>query len=193
MASPAIVQNLPKTDQHLTPICLDAPQLVLGPRLVLGLEPGAWSWSNTRPFLATSFPVAPRVRGSGFPAHSEGPPKFFGGPPRVFAKSQTHPPTSRLFFLGIFLSTFSGVSRQGEFKNTMQMFMSKTFPKKTISFLCQFLLDFFLFYRGFGCFLAMGVQKQYQKQLPKIVSKSFYKKNRQKIQNRLFLGFVFKF
>jgi hypothetical protein len=41
--------------------------------------------------------------------------------PRAFAKSQTHPPTIRLFFsLTFFWGTFLGVSRQGEFKNTTQ-------------------------------------------------------------------------
>jgi hypothetical protein len=47
-----------------------------------------------------------------------------------------------------------------------------------------------LFYRGFGCFSAMGVQKHYKKRFAKeIVSKSFYKKFAQKIQNRFFLDF----
>jgi hypothetical protein len=83
------------------------------------------------------------------------------GPPRTFAKSQTHPPTSRLFFpLTFFFSTFLGVSRQGEFKNTTKMFLqkvlSKTFPKistKNFDVRCQFFLDFF-------CFIAFSGASQ---------------------------------
>jgi hypothetical protein len=44
----------------------------------------------------------------------------------------------------------------------------------------------FCFYRGFGCFLAMGVQKHNKKRsAQKIVSKRFYK-----IQNRFFVDFL---
>jgi hypothetical protein len=48
-------------------------------------------------------------------------------PPRTSAKSQTDPhhPPSDFFFLGLFFSTFLGVSRQGEFKNTTKMFLQE--------------------------------------------------------------------
>jgi hypothetical protein len=108
--------------------------------------------------------------------------KKIDGPPRTFAKSQNHPPTIRLFFfLTFFFSTFLGISRQGEFKNTIKIFLQKVhvenffqnFDKKNR---CQF-SQLPLFYRVFGCFLAMGVQKHYKKRFTKkIVSKSFYKK-----------------
>jgi hypothetical protein len=55
--------------------------------------------------------------------------KQIDGPPRAFAISQTHPPTSRFLFLGIFLNTFSGVSRQGELENTTKMFLQKVHVK----------------------------------------------------------------
>jgi hypothetical protein len=49
--------------------------------------------------------------------------------------------------------------------------------EKTIKFRCQFFLDFLLFYRVFGCFLATGVQKHYKKRFTKKnVSKGLYKK-----------------
>jgi hypothetical protein len=45
----------------------------------------------------------------------------------------------------------------------------------------------FLFYRVFGCFSAMGVQKHYKKRFTKkIVSKSFYKKIDQKSKTDFF-------
>jgi hypothetical protein len=56
--------------------------------------------------------------------------KKIDGPPRTFAKSQTHPPAIRLFFSLIFFSTFLGVSRQGEFKNTIQIFLQKIHVEK---------------------------------------------------------------
>jgi hypothetical protein len=106
--------------------------------------------------------------------------KKIDGPPR----------TSDFFF-----STFLGVSRQGEFKNTIKIFLQKVhvenfsqnFDQK---FRCQFFLDFFVLSR-FRVFLSDGNSKTLQK--------TFYKKNRvekflqkirPKIQNRLFLGFV---
>jgi hypothetical protein len=49
-----------------------------------------------------------------------------------------------------------------------------------------------LFYRFFGCFPAMGVQKHYKKRFTKkIVSKSFYKKFDQKSKTDFFSKFVF--
>jgi hypothetical protein len=106
--------------------------------------------------------------------------KKIDGPPRAFTKSQTHPPTPpTFFFMTFFFSTFLGVSRQGEFKNTIQMFLEKVHVENVFqnfdkNFRCQFFLDFFLFYRVLGCFSAMGVQKHYKKRFTKkIVSKRF--------------------
>ena len=50
----------------------------------------------------------------------------------------------------------------------------------------------FLFYRIFGCFSAMGVQKHYKKHFAKqIVSKSFYKKFDQKSKTDFFSNFFY--
>jgi hypothetical protein len=58
-----------------------------------------------------------------------------------------------------------------------------------------FFFDFFLFYRVFGCFSAMGVQRHYKNILPKnSVEKKlhvYFTKERQKIQNRFFLDFFY--
>jgi hypothetical protein len=108
--------------------------------------------------------------------------KKVDGPPRAFTKSQTHQPTPPTFFsLAFFFSTFWGVSRQGEFKNTIQIFLQKVHVENFFqNFDKQISMSgfprLFLFYRIFGCFSAMGVQKHYKKRFAKkIVSKSFSK------------------
>jgi hypothetical protein len=53
-------------------------------------------------------------------ADARGRQKKIDGPPRTLTTSPTHPSTIRLFF-----STFLGVSRQGEFKNTIKIFLQK--------------------------------------------------------------------
>jgi hypothetical protein len=71
-------------------------------------------------------------------------------PPRTFAKSQTLPPTIRLFF---FLTFFF---RQGEFKNTIQIFLQKGFPQKSTEISMPVFLDFF-------CFIAFwGVSQRWE-------------------------------
>jgi hypothetical protein len=130
---------------------------------------------------------SPRTRGAAK--------KQIDGPPRIFAKSQTHPPTIRLFFLDFFFSTFLGVSRQGEFKNTTNIFwqkvrvenFSQNFDK---SFDVSFSSTSFVL-SHFRVFFSDGSSKTLQKTFyKKIVSKSFYKTNRPEVQNRLFLDFV---
>jgi hypothetical protein len=74
-----------------------------------------------------------------------------------------------------------GVSRQGEFKNTTKIFLQKLHVENfSQNFDKNFDVSFsstILFYRVFGCFSAMGVQKHYKKRFTKkIVSKSYYKK-----------------
>jgi hypothetical protein len=94
--------------------------------------------------------------------------KKIDGPTRAFTKSQTHPPTPpTFFFLAFFFSTFLGVSRQGEFKNTIKIFLQKvhvkTFPKiLTKNFDVSFSSTFFVLF-GFRRFSAMRVQKRYKK------------------------------
>jgi hypothetical protein len=88
-------------------------------------------------------------------------------PDRAFAKSQTHPPTSRLFFLVFFrFWAFLGKgSSKTPQKYVHKKSMSKTFPKKST----KNLLPVFprIFNRVFGCFSAMGVQKHYKNVLQK--------------------------
>jgi hypothetical protein len=111
--------------------------------------------------------------------------------------SQTHPPTSRLFFpLAIFFSSFSGVYRQEEFKNTtntllQKVHVEKQFQKNPQKFRSQFFLDFFLFIAVSGVSQGDGSLKTLQKTFyKKNVSEKKSQKNRPKIQNRLVLGFL---
>jgi hypothetical protein len=123
--------------------------------------------------------------------------KKIDGPPRILTKSQTRPPTIRLFFfLDFFLSTFLGVSRQGKFKNTITIFLQKVHVENVFQnfdkiFRCQFSLDFL-------CFIAFsGVSQRWEfKNTKKNVLQNnrvekYLQKIRPKIQNRLFLESFF--
>jgi hypothetical protein len=108
----------------------------------------------------------------------------------------THPPPAIRFFfpLTFVFSTFLGVSRQGEFKNSIKIFLQKVHVENKSKISTKISMSvfprLFMFYRVFGCFSAMGVQKHYKKRFTKkIVSKSFYKTFDQKSKNRLFLVF----
>jgi hypothetical protein len=96
---------------------------------------------------------------------------------------RNYPYHPAFFFLTFVLSTFLGVSRQGEFKNTITMFlqkvMSKTNQKFRQNFRCQFFHDFFC-YRVFGYFSAMGVQKQLQRAFYKKITKKNISKRTEK-------------
>jgi hypothetical protein len=80
------------------------------------------------------------------------------------------------------LSLFLGASWQRELKNTTKIYLQKPHVENFSQnnrpkFRCQSFLGFCLFYRVFGCFSAMGVEKTLQKTFyKKIVSKRFYKK-----------------
>jgi hypothetical protein len=123
--------------------------------------------------------------------------KKIDGPPRAFAKSQTHPPTIRLFFfLTFFFSTFLGVSRRGEFKNTIKIFwqkvrvenLSQNFDK---NFDVSFSSTFFVL-SHFRVFFSDGSSKTLQKTFcKKNRVEKFLQKIRPKVQNRLFLDFFF--
>jgi hypothetical protein len=76
-----------------------------------------------------------------------------------------------------------GVSRQGEFKNTM----SKTFPKISTKKSMSVFSRFFSVLSRFRVFFSDGSSKT----LKKIVSKSFYKKFDQKSKTDFFSVFVF--
>jgi hypothetical protein len=101
--------------------------------------------------------------------------KKIDGPPRTFAKSQTHPPFD-FFFLDFFFSTFLGVSRQGEFKNTIKIFWQKVrvenffqnFDKKfDVSFSSTtFVLS------HFRVFFSDGISKTLQKTCRKVFTKN---------------------
>jgi hypothetical protein len=65
-------------------------------------------------------------------------------------------------------NTFLGVYRQGEFKNTKQIFLQKVLVKnysqnKLTNISMSVFYRFFLFYRVFGCFSAMGVRRHFKK------------------------------
>jgi hypothetical protein len=125
--------------------------------------------------------------------------KKVDGPPRAFAKSQTHPPTIRLFFL----SKVLGVSRQGEFKNTIKIFLQKVHVEKQLKNFDKnfevsfssifFVLSCFRFVLScFGCFSAIGVQNTTKNVLQKkSCRKVFTKKstkNPKPTFSRLFLS-----
>jgi hypothetical protein len=67
--------------------------------------------------------------------------------------------------------------------------MSKTFSKKIDKNSDVSFSSIFLFYRVFGCFAAIGVQKHNKKRLQKNRVEKFLQKNPQKIQNRFFIDF----
>jgi hypothetical protein len=86
-----------------------------------------------------------------------------------------------------------GVSRQGEFKNTIQIFLQKV-PCRIFSENSDKISRLFLFYRVFGCFSAMGVQKhRVEKLKKKFLQKNrvekFLQKIRPKIQTDFFSNF----
>jgi hypothetical protein len=120
-------------------------------------------------------------------AIARGRPKKIDGPPRTFAKSQTPHPPSDFFFLDFLFSTFLGVSRQEEFKNTIKIFLQKVhvenFFQKVDKISMSVFPRLFLFYRIFGCFSAMGVQKHHKNVLQKNRVEKFLRKIRPKIQN----------
>jgi hypothetical protein len=88
------------------------------------------------------------------------------GAPRVLAKSQTHQCTYRqllslAFWFGVFLGVLGVGSSKTPLKDFCNMSMSKTFPQKINK---HFDVSFpSTFYRVFGWFSAMGVQKRYKK------------------------------
>jgi hypothetical protein len=128
----------------------------------------------------------------------EGPPKKNRRTqPCIWPKSQTHPPTIRLlFFLTFFFSTFLGVSRQGEFKNTIQIFWQKVrvenFPQNfDKNFDVSFSSTFFVL-SHFRVFFSDGISKTLQKTFcKKNRVEKFLQKIRPEVQNRLFLDFVY--
>jgi hypothetical protein len=97
-----------------------------------------------------------------------------------------------------FLSTILGVSRQGEFKNTIQIFWQKV---RVEIFSQNFDQNFDVSFssasvvlRIFGCFSAMGVQKHYKKRFTKkVVSKGFYKKIDKKSKTDFFSNLFITF
>jgi hypothetical protein len=83
-----------------------------------------------------------------------------------------------------------GVSRQGEFKNTIKTFLQKVHVEKKSKISTKNSMSVFprLFcYRVFGCVSAMGVRKHYKKRsTKKIVSKFVYKQFDQKSKTDFF-------
>jgi hypothetical protein len=124
-------------------------------------------------------------------ARGAGKTKSTDPPVHLLNPRPTHPP-SDFFLLAFFLVRFWAFLGKGSSKTPQKCFckksMSKTFPKISILFFdVSFFLDFFWFYRVFGCFSAMGVQKHYKKRFAKqIASKGFYKKFDQKSKTDFF-------
>jgi hypothetical protein len=123
--------------------------------------------------------------------------KFFRQTPPAHGlnPSPTHP-TSDFFpldFLVRFWAFLGKASSKTPHKYFCKKSMSKTFPQNNRQkFRCQFFLDFFLFYRVFGCFSAIKVPF-------KATTKTFYKKvscqqvftkNSTKNPKPIFLDFV---
>jgi hypothetical protein len=139
------------------------------------------------PLAAPSGPSA-TARGAGK--------KKFDGPPRTLTKSQTHPPTIRLFFPRLFFLVrfwaFLGKGVQKHHKHIFTRSPCRTlFPKFRPKNSMSVFPRLFLFYRVFGCFSAMEVQKHYKKRFTKkIVSKSLYKKFDQKSETDFFTNFL---
>jgi hypothetical protein len=129
----------------------------------------------------------------------EGPAKTKSTDPPVHLlnlRPTNHHPT--FFFLDFFFSKFLGVSRQGEFKNTITIFLQKVHVENKIqnfdnNFDVSFSSTFFVLSR-FRVFFSDGSSKTLQKTFyKKIVSKSFYKKNDQKSKTDFFSIFLITF
>jgi hypothetical protein len=105
---------------------------------------------------------------------SEGPAKKKDGPPVHLLNPR---PTYQLFFLAFCFSTFLLFARSAsvDLRGVLGFFQSNR-----QKFKYQFFLDSFLFFRGFGCFLAAVVQKHYKKRFTKNRVEKFVQKNRQK-------------
>jgi hypothetical protein len=122
-------------------------------------------------FCFLGHPCAPRCRQN----------KIDGPPPvHLLNPRPTHPPSD--FFSLIFFSTFLGVSQQGQFKNAIFKKMQKVHvenfsPKKSTKKSMSVFIDFFWFYRVFGCFSATGVQKHHKKRLAKKSRRKVFTKN----------------
>jgi hypothetical protein len=155
---------------------------------------GAGPVETARPRQAVAVGKA-RARGA-LALEARGRQKKIDGRPRTFAKSQTHPPTIRLFFpLTFCFSTFLGVSRQGEFKNTVKTFLQEVHveknPKIRQKFRCQFFLDFFCFIAFSGVFSDGSSETQQKTFYKKNRVEKFLQKARPEIENRFFLEFSF--
>jgi hypothetical protein len=122
---------------------------------------------------------------------------FFNAPPvhlHLLSARPTDPPADFCF------STFSGVSRQGEFKNTIKkhfckMKMQKVHVEKKSKTFAQ---NFDVSFPRFFCFIEFSMFLSDGDGSSKTLQKTFYnknrvekllQKNRPKVQNRLFLDF----
>jgi hypothetical protein len=166
---------------------------------------GGWVWdlANLRGFRRFRFVLpAPAALAPG-PGSSpcsrtcwvvgEGPAKKKRRTPPVHLLNPklTHPP-SDFFFLDFFFSTFLGVSRQGEFKNTIKIFLQKVhvenfFRKFDKKCRCQFFLDFFGFITFSGVPQRWELKNTTKNVLQKNRVEKILQKIRPKIQNRLVL------
>jgi hypothetical protein len=121
----------------------------------------------------------------------EGPPKKIDGPPRAFAKFQTHPPTTRLFPPCFFLKVrFGRFSARGVQKHHTNIFTKSPcrnlFPKKTTKISMSVFLSFSCFFPFLGVsqrWDSKALQKAFYKFYEKNRVEKFLQKNRPKIQN----------
>jgi hypothetical protein len=119
-------------------------------------------------------------------------------PPVHLLNPRPTQPPSDILFLDFFFSTFLGVSRQGEFKNTIKMFLQKVHVENfsqnfNEKFRCRFFLDFF-------CFIAFsGVSQRWEfknttknglqkKSCRKVVTKNSTKNPKPIVFSKLFLS-----
>jgi hypothetical protein len=105
-------------------------------------------------------------------------------PPPVKLPNPNPPTRHPTYFSWLFFSTFLGVSRQGEFKNTIKLFVQKVHVENFSQnqnnrqkIQCQFSSTFFVL-SCFRVFLSDGVQKHYKKRFAKkSCRKAFTKKS----------------
>jgi hypothetical protein len=116
---------------------------------------------------------------------SEGPakPKPTDPPVHLLNPRPTHPPAG-FYFLPFFLVSFWAFLGKGSSKTPAHIFTKsacrKLFPKKIDKNFHVGFPSIFLFYRVFGFFEAMGVQKHYEKRFTKNRVETFLQKNPQK-------------
>jgi hypothetical protein len=144
----------------------------------------------TNPTLVLFWPLTyPPTTGVADFCFFGGPPKI-DGPPRTFAKSQTHLPTIQLFFLIFFKSVFGrflASMARGVYKNIFaKRPRRQLFPKKTTKISMSVFPRFFYFIAFSGVSQRWKLKKTTTNVLQKNRVERFLQKIRPKIQTDLF-------